>query len=148
MWIAVPALVVAVAFNVYRILLFHLPIVQFSLVLVGAVVVAIAVFEVFFFFAIVREVRLFADRVEFVSGVLTTPVPWENLAAPLGPLRVVITFCYRPDGVTVSDRGFPVNRELARAILSYPACPRLDLNPKILRSLGYSANPTRASARA
>lgn len=107
----------------------------------AGVVAAVCLFALVTLAFAVREVRCSSDHVEFVQGGEVIRLAWRDLLPPTDPYGVgSIVFRYRKDGV-VQTRGFGLSREQARGVLAYPPCPRFELSPEILRSIGLDEYP-------
>jgi hypothetical protein len=141
LWLLLVAIIVGVGIDVAASLGLHLPSSVPLLWIPAGVVAGVCLFILVIFVSAVREVRCSADQVEFVKGGEVIRLPWRDLLPPTYPYYLgSIVFLYRKGGV-VQFRGFGLSREQARGMLAYPACPRFDLTPEILRSIGLEAYP-------
>ncbi len=83
----------------------------------------------------VRAAELTPRGATFRIGTRRVAVRWEELVPPQGPFLLAMTFRYRRDGKVQERDTLVVTRRLARAILSYPSCPRFNLPEPIWASL-------------
>jgi hypothetical protein len=107
---------------------------------------AIAIVVVFsFYFGYVRAVEVTASEIVFAIGAQRVNVAWSSLVPPRGPFVMSINFRYRENGVIQETKTLPVTREMARAILTSPSCPRFSISTEIWKSLQLPAPAERSA---
>lgn len=134
--IGVPSLLAAIGIDAYRIWRFNLPVVDSSLVTVGAALLAVAMLELGVYLGFVREVRLYHDRVVFIKGLRQVIVSWRNLTLPTAPYGMGLGFTYSLEGGRPSQEWLWVSKTTARAILTHPSYSRASVDQRVLRSVG------------
>lgn len=89
--------------------------------------------------AFVRRVEVSATGVVFVRGLSRRRVAWSDLHPPKYPYALGLQFGAPGGPGLPQGLWFAVSRPAARAILAHPKCPRMDLSPEILNSIGLPA---------
>jgi hypothetical protein len=88
-----------------------------------------------FYFGYVRAIEITSSEIVFAIGPQRVNVGWSSLVAPRGPFVMSINFRYRENGVIQETNTVPVTKEMARAILTSPSCPRFSMSTEIWKSL-------------
>lgn len=113
-------------------------------VFVGSLVWGTLVFGGAFFAGVFlwapRSIELSDAGVVFRVAFRRLTVPWPDLVPPRRPFHVGILFRYRLNGLVNDSDFMPVGRKQARAILTHPRCPPMDLSPEVLKSIGLAAD--------
>jgi hypothetical protein len=88
------------------------------------------------FFLVVRSVDVSRDGVLFRIGFRAYMVPWGRVGLPTKPYQDGMVFRDVQPATPGTGDTFVLDRSAARAILEHPSCPKQDIPPSILSSVG------------